>query len=270
MMDCVEQVELSEQLQLFKDGFKQTVINQMTGFDEMFKTVGEVVDTLDEEHYLMGQRKGFVNDSEVKWNDQLQTSQRQLQSFKQEFKETAFQHALELNKWYEIIGKMVDDVEEKHQLILMEERKDFEEILMVQMQENENEMKQKYQINLKAEREKYDEELRVKRALKKKQKQEIKNNLSTRYQLTSKQQSKVNEIEKEHSKKIKEVKQDYKRKMKKEKKKNKPNMEVKLRYLMADKKWEIRTIKREHIMELRELEEKWRKKNKLKLTPTEQ
>ena len=55
----------------------------MTGFDEMFKTVGEVVDTLDEEHYLMGQRKGFVNDSEVKWNDQLQTSQRQLQSFKQ-------------------------------------------------------------------------------------------------------------------------------------------------------------------------------------------
>ena len=56
-----------------------------------------------------------------------------------EFKEIAFQHALELNKWYEIIGKMVDDLEEKHQLILMEERKDFEEILMVQIQEKENE-----------------------------------------------------------------------------------------------------------------------------------
>ena len=81
--------------------------------------------------------------------------------------------------------------------------------------------------------------------------------------------NKVNEIEKEHSKKIKEVKQDYKRKMKKEKK-NKPNMEVKLQYLMEDEKWEIRAIKRECIMELRELEEKWRKKNKLKVTPTEQ
>ncbi|XP_065918308.1 uncharacterized protein [Dysidea avara] len=128
MMDCVEQVELSEQLQLFKDGFKQTVVNQMNGLDEMFKTVGEVVDTLDEEYYLMGEKKSFVSDSEVNWNDQLQTSQQQLQSFKQE-----------LNKWYEIIGKMVDDLEEKHQLILMEERKDFEEILMVQIQEKENE-----------------------------------------------------------------------------------------------------------------------------------
>ena len=55
----------------------------MNGLDEMFKTVGEVVDTLDEEYYLMGEKKSFVSDSEVNWNDQLQTSQQQLQSFKQ-------------------------------------------------------------------------------------------------------------------------------------------------------------------------------------------
>jgi len=161
---------------------------------------------------------------------------------------------------------MVDNSEKKLQAVFMEEKEEYEEISMVQMQEQKNETKMWYEIKLEDNRKRHNDELTGKLQNQKRQiegEQEIKYNLSSRYQLTQKQQSKVNKIGKQYSKKIKEVENDCISKMKKKMKKNKTNLKLKLQRLMEDKEYQLRKYERKRNKELYKLEEEWRKKNKL-------
>ena len=167
---------------------------------------------------------------------------------------------------------MADNSEKRHQAICMEEREEYEEISMVQIQEHKNETKMHYEIKMEGEGKRLNDELTGKLENHQRQIegiQEIKNNLSTRYQLTSKQQSGVNKIEKNYNKKIKKVEKNCAIKMKKKLTKNKPNLDVKLQQLMEEKKYIIRKNERECNKKLYQLEDKWIKKNKLKVAPTE-
>jgi len=76
--------------------------------------------------------------------------------------ETAFQHAVALNKRFKVFAKMVGNLEERVQAAFMEEKEEYEEISVVQMQEQNYETKMQYEIKLEDGRKRHDDELKGK------------------------------------------------------------------------------------------------------------
>ena len=261
----------------------------MIELDERFKTIEKIVDMLEEEHQakIMEQQKDFEQELKTKLEDQAKASEQQMQHFKEgikikfqfcnrcmllfsEFQEAVIKHLVELDENCKIIWRMVDILEEDHQVSMMEQRRMLEEELRRKLMEKENKiMKIQQQIKSDENRKKFEEELHAKLAdLRrtvhmgaKKNRQEIQG-LSKHYTftLTEAQQNQVDEIDKKFNEKIMEAEEVYMKKLEVMKEKKKADLKLHSQYLIEDKEWKFSKIRRRFNKKLRKLMKEWRKK----------